>query len=416
VKLHKKIYIHHFFSEILFYKIAHNTTNKKFEINDNKVGKVHAQYGGVNLEFIFNPLIGDEKDGYHVIDFYTSKYTKNINPIFSSLRYTDDEFDLPFFEKLINFLNNKNNWIVLYLRTEKIIGKEDFPNDHFFEQINKYFKKLSNHYIISDNFFINDYLIDEYPNVNFVFTNTIWQWNQQINVRYYYEFKKIFDKLNFDYELMYSVRNYQKHRVEILKRLSNYNNPKILLQRTDTQINQNYKKYKNELDTLPNIYNNKLEGTTDFSNLKIIEHKFGINYDLFFSFLGKSKMQVLDESWAWQKRDFDTQYISEKTIGLLLSGIPFISTHSYPLILLEKILDCERHPFFDESHLAKGDSKLFVAFVKKFMENFDNNYKLCKEWTDNAHIKFINKIETENSLLDFLVSEIKNKKIEKQIV
>ena len=129
--------------------------------------------------------------------------------------------------------------------------------------------------------------------------------------------------------------------------------------------------------------------------------------DMFFRRLSKSKMHVLDESHGGKKYDVVFHYLTEKTLGFVLAEIPFISTHSYPLDCIHKMIDIEEHPFMDSFRKHKGDPLLFVEFVKEFMWDFDHNYNLCKEWSIKCHNKFMEKINKENSLFD-LIQEIWN--------
>ena len=124
---------------------------------------------------------------------------------------------------------------------------------------------------------------------------------------------------------------------------------------------------------------------------------------MFFRVLPKAKMQILCESWSWDSRQFSSQYLSEKTFAFILAGIPFISTHEYPLQILQKILDLPPHPFYKESVKCKTSGKLFAEFVSEFLNNFDENYILCKEWSDLAHNKLIHLIESDNSLLNLIL-------------
>jgi hypothetical protein len=50
---------------------------------------------------------------------------------------------------------------------------------------------------------------------------------------------------------------------------------------------------------------------------------------------------------------------------------------------------------------------LFAEFVDKFLENFDENHKLCKEWSDLAHSKLITLVENDNSLLNLILKDFK---------
>jgi hypothetical protein len=165
--------------------------------------------------------------------------------------------------------------------------------------------------------------------------------------------------------------------------------------------------YLKHEDKVMDIYLNSMEGDNDFDNLYLV-NKQRLGLDLFYRVLNLSKMQILDESWAWADTDFASQYLSEKTIGFILSGIPFISTHSYPLEVLNKILDIPPHPFYSESKKIKGNAAKIAEFVKKFMENFDENYRLCKEWSDICHTAFMNKLYNENSLLDLMINDFKS--------
>ncbi len=95
-----------------------------------------------------------------------------------------------------------------------------------------------------------------------------------------------------------------------------------------------------------------------------------------------------------------------------MAKVPFISTHVYPLDILEKSLGIERHPFYDESKKCTGRPDLFVNFVKEFMKNFEANYKLCILWTDKCHNLLMNRINSENSLLDIMIGGFKKSKSE----
>jgi hypothetical protein len=180
--------------------------------------------------------------------------------------------------------------------------------------------------------------------------------------------------------------------------LEKLKNPKLLLQRSDSLQNPDYKQ---RAPMLKNINVNSIYGDNDFADVSwIINHRGYM--DMFFRVITKSKMQILCESWSWDKREFTSQYLSEKTFAFILAGIPFISTHEYPLQILQKILDLPPHPFYEESKRCKTNGKLFSEFVKNFLDNFDENHMLCKEWSDLAHTKLMKLVETQNSLLDLI--------------
>jgi hypothetical protein len=202
---------------------------------------------------------------------------------------------------------------------------------------------------------------------------------------------------------MYSIKNHKVNRVGIINELEKLKNSRLLLQRSDSLQNPDYIKRS---PSIKHINTNSIYGDNDFSDVSWILNHHGY-MDMFFRVLTKSKMQILCESWSWDSREFSSQYLSEKTFALILSGIPFISTHEYPLQILQKILDLPPHPFYKESKMCKTNSKLFAEFVDKFLENFDENYKLCKEWSDLAHSKLIKLVENDNSLLNLILKDFK---------
>ena len=403
-----KIYIHHKYNKQLFYRFGHNTTNRIFQINEsNGSGNVLCEYMGNPIEFIFTEDFNNDKTAFHIIDYYESVITGKI--MREWVKFHHNIFDVPILQLIYHLIGKETNWIITMTRTEKLFGNSDTPKSWHLNNVESHIKKLNNHKIVHDNYFLNENIKSLYKNITyFAFTNTIMQWNQNISIRYYYEFKDVFERLNFDYDLCFSMRYVKTHRIEILKKLKELNNPKILLQRTDSiavmeQKRQNKKFEDKNEDILKDIKLNSILGENDFANLTWIEYVKGINWDIFFRLLSKAKMQILDETFSWVENDIASIYLSEKTIGMILAGIPFISTHSYPLEILEKILGIEPHPFMEDFKTHKGNSDLFIKFVDKFMKNYDENYKLCKEWTNKCHELFIKKLESENSLLDLIL-------------
>ena len=400
-----KIYIHHFYQKSLFYKIAHNTEGRSYKI-ENGEGSVLCRYRDIDIEVIFKQEITFEEDGYHLLDYFTAFFNETNDPkigtIIHDKKYMEGETQqvLNTFLDLLRDCPANQKWIITYFRTEKILQTKDINYfDEKWSEIESIIRKLKDHHIVTDNIFLNDAIESQYPNFYYSFTNIIFQWNQNWSVRWYYEFKQIYDKLNFDYDLMYSIKNHKINRVEIINELSKLKDSRILLQRSDALQNEDY---LNNSGIIPHIKINSIIGNKDFDDISYIENHKGY-MDVFFRVLPKAKMQVLCESWSWSSKDFKSQYLSEKTIGLMLAGIPFISTHEYPLTIIEKVLQVPSHPFYESSKKCKANGKMFAKFVSEFLNNFQENYKLCKEWSDLVHHKLMHKIEEENSLLDMII-------------
>ncbi len=402
-----KLYIHHYYQKSIFYKIAHNTTDREYFI-ENGEGVVKCKYNDVDIEIIFKQEISFEDDGYHILDYFTALFYGDIDPkigyIHRDEHYMEKETQqiLTIYKNLLKDTPPNQKWIITYFRTEKILqtGDTSIYDKKWFE-IEQMLSDLGNHHIIVDNLFLTDSSEKKYPNFHYSLTNTVFQWNEIIAIRWFYEFKQIYDKLNFDYDLMYSIKNHKVNRVSIINELQKLKHPKLLLQRSDSLQNPDYKKREREVK---HINVNSIYGDNDFADVSwIINHQGYM--DMFFRVLTKSKMQILCESWSWDKREFSSQYLSEKTFAFILAGIPFISTHEYPLQILQKILDLPPHPFFEESKKCKTNGKLFAEFVDKFLQNFDENYLLCKEWSDLAHNKLMASVETKNSLIDLILKD-----------
>lgn len=410
-----KIYIHHEFNYGLFYKIAHNTKNRTHEKND-KEQIVNCTYKDKSLCLIFKKEISYENDGYHLLDFFTALlHGSQDEKIGQIIRGTNESESIPIlkiFNKFLQDAPESQKWIILFLRTEKILVRRESFFDERLNDIEKELSQMDNHYLVTDNFFINEDVEKKYHNHFIALTNIIFQWKELFGVNWYYEYRKIFKKLNFDYDISYCVRNHKAYRIKLLKNLKKLNNKKIFLQRTDTLKNEDYEKFSYMVE---DVYLNSISGNTDFSNRvhsKVHDTILGI--DLFFNMLSLSKMCIVDESWSWSTHDFTSNYLSEKTIGPILVGIPFLSTNSYPLDIISKYLNVGRHPFYEDIKNTNGYPEKFSKFIENFMNQFDENYRLCENWINEVHDKFMNKIENENSLLDLFERNFekeKNKKI-----
>ena len=419
-----KIYVHHYYTQQIFYLLAHNTTDRVFGIQNN-LGFVKCKYNNIEFEFVFNPELSDEMDGYHLIDLTTVRSQTLIDAKFANITkerigIADDinNQENNCLYNLSEMLKDKpSNWIFTFFCGEKSLYQyENLSKNKDYElflDLEQSICKLKNFKIILEEWFLKDSLHSKYPNIYFAFSNLVWYWNNHAEIRWYYEFKNIYDNLNFKYNMCYSMRAHKYHRVLLLNELKKLNQPSLYLQRSDGRKgSEEYLKHDNKVS---DIYLNSSEGNTDFENINLI-NKQRVGLDLFFRLLPKAKMHILDESWAFSESNFASHYLSEKTIGFILAGIPFISTHSYPIDIVEKMLNVSPHPFLKQTREIQGNAVLLAKFVDEFMNNFDENFKLCKKWVDECHNAFMTKLNNENSLLDlilkdFNIENVQNKKI-----
>jgi hypothetical protein len=234
---------------------------------------------------IFDPVINDNTDGHHILDFLTCLEQINIDDKLKDIncinRKEGDtshrgkwgaEFginDIPIMKWIAIALEKKSKWFIFLLRTEKSLIRYDGINYPNVMDLEVQIDRLKNHYIINDNVIFNDLIKDKYPNHFFCLTNTIHQWNELLSIRWYYEFKNIFEKLNQPYDLCFSIRNHRKNRMEIINELAKLNNNKIYLSRVDNSKNKNF----NNLNKLfeKNIHNNITKGE-DFNDINWLQN------------------------------------------------------------------------------------------------------------------------------------------------
>jgi hypothetical protein len=423
----QKVYVHHYYTKSLFYKIAHNTLDRKYNLNGN-VGSVFCKYGNVEIEFIFNPELNDNSDGYHLLDFLTILSQLNQDLKFLSIDCINKkrgdnahrgkwgaEFginDIPIMKWIADTLEGRSGWFIFLLRTEKSFIQYDMPTYWQILDLENQIRRLKNHHIFSDNFFINKTIEEKYLNHNFILTNTIHQWNELLSIRWYYEFKNVYEKLNQPYDLCFSMRYHKKNRTELIKRLANLKNNRIFLSRTDNCKNNEFFKENLDLKKYDNINVSNWEGN-DFDDIEWIEN-IEHYLDYIMRILPMSKLHILSETWDWFNGEITSNYLSEKTYGMVLANIPFISTHTYPLDILEKTLEVDRYPFYDDVKNSIGNINNFVKFIEKFFINYDDNLKLCKNWVDTCHKQLIKKIESENSFLNTIYTSNLSVPIAKQ--
>ena len=427
----QKVYVHHYYTKSLFYKIAHNTLDRKYNLNKN-IGSVFCNYDNVEIEFIFNPELNDNEDGYHLLDFLTILSQLNTDEKFSSIDCINKkkgdnahrgkwgaEFginDIPIMKWIANTLENRKGWFIFLLRTEKSFIQYDLPTYWQILDLENQIRRLKNHRIFSDNFFINKIIEEKYPNHTFLLTNTIHQWNELLSIRWYYEFNNIYQKLNPPYDLCFSMRYHKKNRTQLIKSLANLKNNRIFLSRTDNCKNNEFFKEDLELKKYNNINISNWEGN-DFDDIEWIEN-IEHYLDYIMRILPMSKLHILSETWDWFNGEITSNYLSEKTYGMVLANIPFIPTHTYPLDILEKTLGVDKYPFYDDIKNSIGKNDNFVFFIEKFFINYDDNLKLCKSWIDTCHIALMKKMNSENSFLSSIynVNKIAIKKKQKKIL
>jgi hypothetical protein len=225
-----------------------------------------------------------------------------------------------------------------------------------------------------------------------------------VGIRWFYDYKNISEVINPKYKIGYSVRRHKPYRIRLAEKLLKIDD--VFVSQTNS-INEDISlTYYQKID---GAYFNDIDSEIDFQNIRT-QQNLTIGFDFFLRILPMYKLQICDESWSDNTADFTSQYLSEKTIGLILAKVPFVCTHSYPYDCLDKLIKVRKHPFYEQSKKYQGNVDFFVDFIKKFLLDFDNNLKLCQDWVDECHNIFMERLHKENSMLDMLIeSRIKGR-------
>ena len=404
------LYVHHYYNDLLFQKLFHNVKEKEIIEIDNEFGAIRDvtfKYKGIDWQVIFNPEINDE-EGIHIIDFFGALRQRGQDKNFDGTQERGSE-SFAIMERITELIGDKKDWIVSIFRTEKLFIKKDSTKVKLggTEQIAETeleILKLGNHQILTDNVFINDSVEKEYTNLHYPFTNIIFQWNEMVGIRWFYDYKNISEVINPKYKIGYSVRRHKPYRIRLAEKLLKIDD--VFVSQTNS-INEDISlTYYQKID---GAYFNDIDSEIDFQNIRT-QQNLTIGFDFFLRILPMYKLQICDESWSDNTADFTSQYLSEKTIGLILAKVPFVCTHSYPYDCLDKLIKVRKHPFYEQSKKYQGNVDFFVDFIKEFLLDFDNNLKLCQDWVDECHNIFMERLHKENSMLDMLIeSRIKGR-------
>lgn len=416
-----KVYVHHRYSNSFFKRIAHNTTDRVFQIKEDDLGIVYCKYKNQPYEFHFTLDMEDYQDG---INFFSILELKK--EVYNNI-FRDGEFSItdekrssenkptPIYfvickllEKTFDLVKTYKNWYIDITFGEKLLWFDISNQVNLFEKnthfvlIYKLINKFRNHIILTDNISLNSKL----PNhIKYLLTNTIFFWNERTDILLYYEYgKHIHPKLNFDYLFNYNIRMHRTRRKKIGYAL---NKEYCFVSQTDfIDEYENYNVNKPKFELIENAYYNKVYNETDFYNaLDSYYSMYKVGLDLYLRLLPKGEIQILDETLHSEKIENYLQYLhlSEKTYGLLLANISIIPTTTAVIDALYFVIpNCPKYPFENEIKQYQKTPETFVKFIDIFYENRENYKIILKNWTNEVHTTLMKTLETENSFLDLI--------------
>jgi len=422
-------FVYHNFNLGLVYLLCHNISNRTIN-KENQT--VTGTYNNIDVTFYFNSFSNIpheiKKDGYHVIcreeAVHESFFLEDMNTYQHKLGYPNC---LPHEYKIINsqISSSSYNWVLFWNFGEnKFLHLAEFSLDK-----NKEFSELKK--IVDNTIFFSDNFIQDntpYAKINpnkllKVLTNDVFMWNYYAQITWANEFKNLFKHLNPPHKLCISFRSPKPYRIEICEKLGKKNLDGVYISYSSSffekrkgEKDPNWEgiEYDNTYHILKNIKNlniNKIgeDSETDLENLEASGNRKDSRFeiDFYFRILYQGKMQLLDETHSYLLEEERVPLnLSEKTYILLLANIPFISTHYYPIDLIQKhILDLE-HPYYREFKEMSNNTDKLVEFIERLIENFDEMYPKIKEWTTLVHEELQRKLQTENSFLEHMTTKI----------
>ena len=388
--MNKTIYIHHDYNNDLFYKLFHNVDS----INKIDYSNYEIQFGSKYFLVSFGESLDkNNTDVFHVLDvsiLYNTKHKYNYIDAFSDIS---------------NYCTGDGTgWIILLMIGEKVIDSESSKvfTDFLVEDINNILLTKPNATIVNDNYFLNKELHStHYKNHIFCLSNILFEWNYHHLLNLFYDFGQFYEKLNFDFDVSLSIRKHTPYRIELINKLAQLENPKIFLSRSSQLLNKtnlvvNDNPFIKVIDSISkNDFDKKFINGNSIHIYKLVLE------DICEIFL-KAKLPIVTETIDWYSSEINSMYLSEKILKPIVANMPFICTHSYPTKILSEILDIPEHPFQSNFEYYKANPTLFTEFLIEFLNNFDYNLQLCKDWSNLAHSKLMNIANTKNNLLDYL--------------
>lgn len=387
-----KFYVHHLANPALVYKLAHNLED--FSWRDQLVSGTYQQ---TPIEFHFNtPFSNQSGDGYHLLDLSgclsEGKLASGkpwIAPVVNQL--------VSFFQRCVTVAEQLPvQWIFVALQGEKLLCQNESIECGGLEEVELLLRELREHVVVTDNHFLTPGAAADYPQLHYALTTSLFQWNADWGVRWCEDVGKLYNRLSFDADLIYSVRNHKEDRVERLLELHRLQLPRVRVQHSDALPNARYEQAKERLAGVPL---NSIRSGEFWDHLDWPPNHRGY-LDAYFHVMLQARMLLLDESWGGGGVFYVSQYLSEKTWSAVLSGIPFLPTHIYPVELLSLILDLPTYPALTLVRSGMRDLGAWSKMIQAFMEHFESHYTEIRAWTLEAQRVTQQRVRTENSLLE----------------
>lgn len=231
------------------------------------------------------------------------------------------------------------------------------------------------------------YVSDDIRN-KFLLSQTLFAWNEYADIRIWKEYENVHHKINHNYKLGLFFSRINDYRSSLVNKLKD---------NTDIFINQ-FSLFNDSKKIDGVTQHNIRKGINDFDNIKLLTDS-SFPLDFFFRVLPNTKA-VLNIETLETKSNYN--FLTEKTYGLILGGIPFIPIHTFILDMIQSIGFNTLHPFDTEIREFDNSIKKTSEFIKTYLEDEPNNYYKLVIWVNQLKAYMLSRLYSENSLLDNL--------------
>ena len=400
----KKIYIHHRYSDYLFKTIGHHSQNVEKNINGNGEGNIFFTYKNTNWEFVFEMEINYNVDGYHLIDIQEALMSirRDSDFKFKDLKFSDVYYEnlYKIISKIDEFASKGGEWILTFFLGEKLFFDDILSANPIYKKLNEKMHGLTKHKLFTDNIPYKTNI----KNHIFPLSNVMMFWYFRTRLLMYKEYGNFHRLIPHTHLWGYHIKRHRHRRLQIGRLLDK---DKVFVSQTDWNdaLVPDFKNLfeKSSISPIEGAYYNNLVGDNDFDN------KFNgylepdkIGFDLFFTLLPKSKGVIIDETWNVHK--YKINYLSEKSYGMILAKIPFITTSIYPLDLIQFAIGGEEHPYYQTIKDLENDTTKMVDWINSLDEN---DIELCQSWVNGISDILYHKIYNNNHILDNVETKVK---------
>ena len=407
-----KIYVHHKYTYELFWYFFHGveinpmdvpvvSEQNRYQVKvwNSNIHNIKAKYKGVDLDIHFlNDRYWEYKDAHHIFDVTINSLQNDLSSDRMFILPTMDGFKkdwVPFLNKLKPIVRQKTH--ILWVSWEGFnLDEEGIDVSKLLKQdINLYNDNIVNtdrtKYIFSQSF------------MSFIFPDT----TATREYYFFYDWLKL--KTEYEYKLLYPVRRIYDSKLYMVRGIKKDLSEKDTLISYSSFTDSEHYVWKHQYEK---DYNEFLQ----YPNLRRLE-KRGYNIEDF----GGEWMRNNMEEGMWKMFGIAevnlihenpmVQCFSEKTICHILAGKLFIDCHYRTIQKIHKVIKLLGYEVPIYPLPEYDDITNITPWLREQMDDEEKWKKLkseLKDWLEYIRNCFLQSVNTENSLLNHIISNKSN--------